>query len=90
MLAVPSLIPRPSHVFQCMREKSERPVGSGDVIGRGLRHGYVSPPTRPHNERGHASHVTYCMGEWAEIRNCAVYVEKHGRSGYKARLYPLP
>ena len=47
------LATRPSHVFQCTREKSGRPGWSGDVIGRGLRGGCVSLPTHPRNEHGH-------------------------------------
>ena len=35
--------------FNVTREKSGRPGRSGDVIGRGLGRGCVSPPTRPHN-----------------------------------------
>ena len=33
--------------FNVSREKSGRPGRSGDVIGRGLGRGCVSPPTRP-------------------------------------------
>ena len=35
--------------FNVSREKSGRPGRSGDVIGRGLGRGCVSPPTRPRN-----------------------------------------
>ena len=44
-----SLVPRPTHVFNVSREKSGRPGRSGDVIGRGLGRGCVSPPTRLRN-----------------------------------------
>ena len=43
----PSLVPRPSHVFQFAWEKSARASQSGDVIRRGLRCSCVSMPTNP-------------------------------------------
>ena len=61
-----SLVSRPSHVFQRMREKSGRPGSSGDVIGCSLRCGCISPPTHPCNGHG-LCHMTNCVGEWAEI-----------------------
>ena len=35
--------------FNVSHEKSGRPGRSGDVIGRGLGRGCISPPTRPRN-----------------------------------------
>ena len=41
-VAITSLVPGPSHVFQHTQEKSGRPGRSGDVTGCG----YVSPHTQ--------------------------------------------
>ena len=70
-----SLLPRPSHAFQCMWEKLGRPGQSGDVIRHCLRHGCVSLPTPQCNECGHRfGHVLNCVGKWVGIHN---HIQSH-------------
>ena len=79
-----SLVSRPTHVFQCMPEKSGRPGRFGDVheIRCDLRHGCVSPPTRPHNECGHG--FTMWLTAW--VCGWRFATEHQTASNYITRL----
>ena len=67
-----SLVPRTSHVFQCMQEKSRRhQYWSGDVTRCSLRRGCISLPTCPRSSPcGQSNDHAHCMGtEWVKIHN---------------------